>query len=79
LVDEDETNCAPVRQSTIGLTPIQSLFDFSHTHWVEMYSRSSICSFDEELELYEMLDLDADGDEDVDVNVDEDTGDILMG
>jgi hypothetical protein len=79
LVDEDETNCVPVRQSTIGLTPIHSLFDFSHTHWVEMYSRSSICSFDEELELYEMLDLDADGDEDVDVNVDEDTGDILMG
>jgi len=46
---------------TIGLTPIQSLFDFSRTHWVEMYSRSSIRSFDEELELYEMLDLDADG------------------
>jgi hypothetical protein len=62
-----------------GLTPIQSLFDFSRTNWVEMYSRSSIRSFDEELELYEMLDLDADGEEDVDVNVDEDTGDILMG
>ena len=48
-------------------------------HWVEMYSRSSIRSFDEELEQYEMLDLDADGDGDVDVNVDEDTGYILMG
>jgi hypothetical protein len=44
-----------------------------------MYSRSSIRSFDEELELYEMLDLDTDGDEDVDVNVDENTGDKLIG
>jgi hypothetical protein len=79
LVDDDETDCAPVRPSTIGLTPIVSLFDFSRTHWVEMYAKSSIRSFDEELQLYEMLDLDADGEEDVDVNVDDDTGDILMG
>jgi hypothetical protein len=79
LVDDDETDCAPVRPSTIGLTPIVSLFDFSRSHWVEMYSKSSIRSFDEELQLYEMLDLDADGEEDVDVNVDDDTGDILMG
>jgi len=68
MVDEDKTSSVPVRQSTIGLTPIQSLFDFSSTHW---YSRSSIHSFDEELELYKMLDLDANG---KDVNVDEDTG-----
>ena len=78
-VNDDETDCAPVRQSMIGLTPIVSLFDFSCIHWVEMFSKSSICSFDEELQLYEMLDLDADGEEDVDVNVDDDTGDILMG
>ena len=44
-----------------------------------MYSKSSMCSFDEELQLYEMLDLNADGEEDIDVNVDDDTGDILMG
>ena len=44
-----------------------------------MYSKSSIHSFDEELELYKMLDLDADGEADIDVNVDKDTGDILMG
>jgi hypothetical protein len=79
LVDDDETDCAPVRLSTIGLTPIASLFDFSCSHWVEMYSKSSICSFNKELQLYKMLDLDADGEEDVDVNVDDDTGDILMG
>jgi hypothetical protein len=79
LVNDDETDCAPVRQSTIDLTPIVSLFNFSRIHWVEMFLKFSICSFDEELQLYEMLDLDADGEEDVDVNVDDDTGDILMG
>jgi hypothetical protein len=79
LVDDNETDCAPVRPSTIGLTPIVSLFDFSRSHWVEMYSKSSIRSFNEELQLYEMLGLDADGKEDVDVDVDDDTGDILMG
>ena len=29
MVDEDETSSVPVRQSTISLTPIQSLFDFT--------------------------------------------------
>ena len=44
-----------------------------------MHSRSSIRSFDEELELYEMLDMDAEGEEDVGVDVDDDMGDLLMG
>jgi hypothetical protein len=43
-----------------------------------MHSRSAIHSFDEQLQLYEMLDLDAEGKDDVDVNVDDDTGDLLM-
>ena len=63
LVDEDKIACAPVRESTIGQTPIQSLFDFSCSHWVEVYSRSLIHSFDEELQLYELLDLDAEGED----------------
>ena len=79
MVDKDETVCAPIRESTIGQTPIQSLFDFSCSHWVEVYLRSSICSLDKELQLYKLLDLDADGEEDADVDVDDDTGDVLMG
>jgi len=43
-----------------------------------MHTRSAIRSFDEELQLYEMLDLDAEGEEDVGVDVDDDTGDLLM-
>jgi hypothetical protein len=78
LVDRDETDRMPVRQSVIGTTPIQALFDFDRSHWVDMYLKSSIRSFDEELQLYEMLDLDAEGEQDIDVDVDNDTGDILM-
>jgi hypothetical protein len=43
-----------------------------------MHARSAIRSFDEELQLYEMLDLDAEGEVDVGVDVDNDTGDLLM-
>jgi hypothetical protein len=78
MVDDDNSDREPVR-STIGLTPLQSLFDFSHSHWVKIFARSAIQSFDEKLELYEMLDLDAEGEKDIDVDVDDDTGDILLG
>ena len=79
MADDDETDCQPVRYSVIGLTPIQLLFDFGRSHWVKMYSRSAICSFNNELQLYEMVDLDAEGEEDVGVDVDDNTGDILIG
>jgi hypothetical protein len=36
LVDEDETDCVPVRQSAIGTTLIQALFDFN---WVAMFCK----------------------------------------
>ncbi|KAK2464805.1 hypothetical protein APHAL10511_003223 [Amanita phalloides] len=78
-VDDDDTDSTPVRFSSIGLTPIKSLFDFSCSHWVDMYSKTSIRGFDEELKLYEMLDLDAEGEDDVGIDVDDDTGDVLMG
>jgi hypothetical protein len=42
-----------------------------------MYSRLAIQSFDEELELYEMLDVESELDTGVDI--DDDTGDILIG
>jgi hypothetical protein len=79
LVDENEMDHVPVRQSAISTTCIQALFDFKCSHWVDMFVKSSIHSFDEELQLYEMLDLDVDREQDIDVDVDDDTGDILMG
>ena len=77
MADDDDTDCEPVR-SAIVLTPLQSLFDFSRSHWVEIFARSAIRSFDEELELYEMLDLDAEGDEDIDVDVDDDVTTVVV-
>lgn len=57
---------------------IDDLFDFEKKHWSELYENPSHAgvSFDEELELYELLDFDADG-EDVDEDVDTFTGEIL--
>jgi hypothetical protein len=78
MVDDDNSDCKPVR-STIGLTPLQSLFDFSCSHCVKIFARSAIWSFDEELELYEILDLDTEGEKDIDVDVDDNMGDILLG
>ena len=78
LVDEDNTDCEPVRQSPISVVPIQTLFNFNWSHWVDMHTRSAIRSFDEELQLYEMLNLDVEGEEDIGVDVDDDTGDLLM-
>ena len=76
-VDEDDTDRDPVRQSPIGVTPIRNLFDFNRSHLVYIHARSAIRSFDEELQLYEMLDLGAEGEKDG-VNVDDDTGNLLM-
>ena len=51
----------------------------TRTPWVAMYAMSPLCGFDEELELYELLDLDAVGEQDADLDVDDNTGDISIG
>ena len=81
MVDEDNLDNEGVSPpDTIGRpVTIQELFDFTSVHWVDSYAKSAHRSFDEELELYELLDLDAEGEEDADVEVDDTTADILMG
>ena len=81
MVDDDNLDDEPVRPSPVigRWVSIQELFDFSRSHWVEMYAKSAKCSFDEELELYELLDLDAQGEDDVDLEVDDSTGAMLHG
>ena len=79
LTSEDEVNTRPV---TAPLTiknciPIQQLFDFHQSHWVDKYQKHPLRSFDEELALYELLDLDAQGEDNIDVDVNDTTGDIL--
>lgn len=81
MVDDDNLDDEPVRASSVigRQVPIRELFDFSRSHWVEMYAKSAKRSFDEELELYELLDLDAQGEVDVDLDVDDSTGAMLHG
>jgi hypothetical protein len=81
MVDEDYLdNEAVSAPETIGHpVTIQELFDFTSIHWVDVYAKSAHRSFDEELELYELLDLDAEGEDVADIEVDDTTADILMG
>ena len=81
LAAEDDLDQEPVHLSSTARRQIKlsELFDFTQTHWVVMYAKSPLRSFDEELELYELLDLDATGEQDADLDVDGDTGDILIG
>jgi hypothetical protein len=67
--DQDEEDaqtfsCVPWQVS------ISKLFDFTKAHWVSKHERSASRSLNEELELYELLDLDAPGEEDVDLEID---------
>jgi hypothetical protein len=60
------------------LIPIADLFDFNEVYWQKVVSEALQNSFDQELELFELLDLDADG-EDAGVDIDDTTEDILIG
>ena len=64
--------------ATFGPQPIHKLFDFTWKHWVVTFSKSAMRSFDEELELYELLHLDAAGEDDIANDLDEDTVEALL-
>lgn len=78
---DDDLDREPVRHPEVldRALKLSELFDFNDTHWVDLYEKALQHSFDEELEMYELLDLDADGEEDADINVDDSTGEILVG
>jgi hypothetical protein len=64
-VEEDNQDNEPVRISaTLPLMPLSNLFDIASTHWATLYQSHVRYSYDEELALYELLELDADGEED---------------
>jgi hypothetical protein len=56
-LDEPPEPCADVLS-----IPIRDLFDFTQSYWVEAYDKLAMRGLQDELELYELLDLDADGD-----------------
>jgi hypothetical protein len=80
-VDEDDLDRKPVCEPrTVGCpVKITDLFDFKRVHWVDTYQRSALRSFDEELELYELLDCDSGGAQAANVDVDGLTEDLLLG
>ncbi|KAH9015498.1 hypothetical protein EDB84DRAFT_1567672 [Lactarius hengduanensis] len=55
--------------STISMT-IVDLFDHTEKNWISLHERSASRSLNEELELYELLNLDPTGAEGVDVEID---------
>ena len=62
-VDTDNDSDEPPEPSTNMLSiPIRDLFDFTQSYWVEAYDKLAMWGLQDELELYELLDLDADGD-----------------
>ena len=76
--DITEIDPEPIRTAAFGPQPIHKLFDFTRKHWVDTFSKSAVRSFDEELELYELLDLDAAGEDDIANDLDEDTAEALL-
>ena len=78
VLDITETDPEPIRTAAFGPQPIHKLFDFTQKHWVDTFSKSAMRSFDEELELYELLDLDAAGEDDIANDLDEDTAEALL-
>jgi hypothetical protein len=63
--------------TTYPLIPISNLFDFSNTTWSSILTKHGQHNFDEELDLYELLDLGVAGDNDLEL--DETTEQILIG
>jgi len=77
---EDDKDSAPVRgSSTLPRINIQALFNFSSSHWTEIYSGVAKRSFDDELALYDLIDMDAPGEEDFEFEVDGTTQEVILG
>ena len=58
-----------------GGAAIHKVFDLTRKHWVDTFSKLAVRSFDEELKLYELLELDAAEEDDIANDLDEDTAD----
>lgn len=76
----DMTNREPAREPTVigQRIKLKDLFNFMDTHWVGLYESVARRNFDEELELYELIDLDGEGEAEIDIDLDESTGEMLF-
>jgi hypothetical protein len=64
LIEAVETDNDELPEASLDAfsIPIRDLFDFMQSYWVEAYDKLAMRGLQDELELYELLDLDADGD-----------------
>ena len=46
---------------------LNELFNFANSTWTEIISKTAMKSLDEELELYELVEMDAEGEDDGDI------------
>jgi len=77
LVTDDNDGDHRVCSSTTAIpkTPLANLFDFASDEWAKKYNCYTRIGYDEELELYDLLEMDAEGEVD---DLDDFTQDILM-
>ena len=80
LLDEDNEDNEPVfiSENWTNIT-IANIFNFGSSHWSSRYARFAALTFEEELELYDLLEMDAEGDDDPEAGFDDTTEDILLG
>ena len=78
LLDEDNEDNDPVVISGWKNIPISRLFKISTDSWSTRYARFTALTFEEELELYDLLEMDVEGDNDPEVRFDDTTQDILL-
>jgi len=85
LVEDVDYQAIPIEKvimlgdETTDFASISQLFDFSNNAWTNILTKHTQHSMEEELALYELLDLDAEGEDDVDVEFDETTEQVLIG
>jgi hypothetical protein len=65
------------RMPSVISIKISELFNFTNKSWIPAQERSASRSLDEELELYELLDLDAPGEEGIDIEIDHTLDSVL--
>jgi hypothetical protein len=80
LNEDNEDNEPAVISEEWRSIPISQLFNFTTDLWSSRYARFAALTFEEELDLYDLLELDAEGDEVPDeARFDDTTQDILLG
>jgi hypothetical protein len=83
MADADDDDEVELDGEAVGFpselsVPLAELFDFENNYWVEIQERVGYMGLDEEMELYQLLDLDANGEMEDGEGMDEQGTSILL-